>query len=146
MQGMKYGDFLAINLEAAAQTALEHFGKVTGIDSHQEGPERTRQECEVMADVILGVRNMRNSGSEAIDPMYVAGGSYGGRINLSSKIWDNVAPQIICEEAGAIWTDIAGNPIDYSNPLQRTEQNFTVCVASPTLHKQLLAVVNGRLS
>lgn len=116
-----------------------------GIDGNQKNPEQTRQECQVLADIVLRVRNIRNSGSEAIDPMYVAEGKYGARVNLSSKIWDNVAPQIIAEEAGALWTAVDGSPIDYTNPLSRSEQNFTFCVASPVLHEQLLAVIDGRL-
>jgi len=116
-----------------------------GIDGHQENPERTVHECRVMADIILGCRNMRNTGCEALDPMYVAEGRYGGRVNTTSRIWDNVAPQIIAEEAGALWTSANGQPIDYSNPLTKMEQNFTFCVASPALHQQLQTIINGRL-
>ncbi|WP_442942253.1 inositol monophosphatase family protein [Nonomuraea sp. NBC_00507] len=32
----------------------------------------------------------------------VARGRYGAFLNQTSKIWDNVAPQIIVEEAGAV--------------------------------------------
>jgi len=92
----------------------------------------------------LAARNMRNSGCEAIDHMYVAEGRYGGRVNMASKIWDNVGPQIICEEAGAIWTTHDGSPLDYINPLTKLDQNYTVCAAPPTLHKQLQAIVHGR--
>jgi myo-inositol-1(or 4)-monophosphatase len=117
-----------------------------GIDGHQEAPELTIKECQVLPDIVLNVRNIRNSGSDAIDPMYVAEGRYGGRVNLSSKIWDNVAPQIIAEEAGALWTDLNGNPMDYTNPTHRAGQNFTFCVAPPVLHRQLIRIVNGRLA
>jgi myo-inositol-1(or 4)-monophosphatase len=116
-----------------------------GIDGHQEDPERTVAECRVMADIILGCRNMRNTGCEALDPMYVAEGRFGGRVNTTAKIWDNVAPQAIAEEAGALWTSVNGRPIDYSNPMSRTNQNFPFCVASPALHGQLQAIINGRL-
>lgn len=116
-----------------------------GIDSHQEDPERTRRECAVLADLILGIRNMRNSGCEALDPMYVAEGRYGGRVNNAGKIWDNVAPHIIAEEAGAIWTTANGQPMEYSNPLSRMEEDFTFCVASPVLHRQLQDIIRGRL-
>jgi myo-inositol-1(or 4)-monophosphatase len=116
-----------------------------GIDGHQQNPARTKNECAVMADIILGCRNMRNSGCEALDPMYVAEGRYGGRVNTTSRIWDNVAPQIIAEEAGAIWTNANGSPTDYSYPLTKMEQNFTFCVASPTIHKQLQGIIKGRL-
>jgi myo-inositol-1(or 4)-monophosphatase len=116
-----------------------------GIDGHKENPERTIRECRVLADIVLGARNMRNTGCEALDPMYVAEGRYGGRVNTTSKIWDNVAPHIIAEEAGAVWTSANGLPLDYTNPLTKAEQNFTFCVASPALHKQLQAIIKGRL-
>jgi myo-inositol-1(or 4)-monophosphatase len=114
-----------------------------GIDGHQEAPERTREECCVLADIVLAVRNLRNSGCEALDPMYVAEGRYGGRINLTSKIWDNVAPHIIATEAGALWTAADGSDIDYSHPLTKAEQNFSFCVASPILHQQLIAITKN---
>lgn len=132
-------------IRATAEQNLMNALVSYGIDGRQEDPERTIHECRVLADIILGIRNMRNSGCEALDPMYVAEGRYGGRINLTSKIWDNVAPHIIAEEAGALWTDANGNPIDYSNPLSRAEQNFTFCVAPPALHQQLQDIINGRL-
>jgi myo-inositol-1(or 4)-monophosphatase len=116
-----------------------------GIDGHQEAPERTYAEAAVLADVILGIRNLRNNGCEAVDTMYVAEGRYGGRVNATSKIWDNVAPHIITEEAGAVYTAADGTPIDYSDPLTKMEQNFTACVASPALHRQLQTIIAGRL-
>lgn len=116
-----------------------------GIDGHQDDPQRTVHECRVLADIVLGVRNIRNSGCEALDPMYVAEGRYGGRVNLSSRIWDNVAPHVIAEEAGALWTSADGSPMDYSNPLEKAERNFSFCVASPVLHQQLQAIIKGRL-
>ena len=63
-----------------------------------------------------------------------------GRINTTSKIWDNVAPHIIATEAGALWTAADGSPIDYSQPLTRTDQNYTFCVAPPALHAQLTKI------
>lgn len=135
------GQEIHVSQEQKLSNALVSFG----IDGHQENPEQTRAEARLFAEVVLAVRNIRNSGSEAIDPMYVAEGRYGGRINLSSKIWDNVGPQIICEEAGAKFTDLQGLPIDYSNPLKRIDQNFTICVAAPTLHVQLIDVISRQI-
>ncbi len=132
-------------IHAMTETNLLNVLLSYGIDSHRKDPQRTIDECRVLADLVLSVRNIRNTGCEALDPMYVAEGRYGGRINTSSKIWDNVAPHIIAQEAGALWTDANGAPMDYSNPLSRAEQNFTFCVASPAIHEQLQAIVKGRL-
>lgn len=115
------------------------------VDGHPDDPVRTRRECGLLGEITLAVRNTRNNGCEATDTMRVADGRYGGRVNVESKIWDCVAPQIICEEAGALWTSVDGEPIDYSSPLTRTEQNFTFCVAPPVLHRRLQEVIAGRL-
>lgn len=112
-------------------------------DGHPEDPERTRRDYACLAEIALAARNTRNNNCEAVDTMYVAEGRYGGRINLASKIWDNVAPQIIIEEAGGVYTDFSGKPIDYSKPLTKAKQNFTMCAASPVLHKQLQDIIHG---
>lgn len=110
------------------------------IDGHQENPQITRDECAMLADIILAIRNLRTSGS-AFDAVMVAKGKYGGYLNRTSKIWDNVAPQILLEETGCIYSDFFGKPIDYSNPLTKAGQNFTACAASPLLHKQLQDII-----
>lgn len=133
-------------IEVTSEQKLSNVLVSYGIDGHIEDQQRTIDECRVLADIVDNIRNIRNTGCEAFDSMYVAKGSYGARLNTTSKIWDNVAPQIICEEAGAIWTDIHGQPIDYSKPLARINDNFTYCVASIELHKQLQAIIAGRLN
>lgn len=111
------------------------------IDGHQENPDLTIDECKTLAEIILGCRNLRASGS-CYDVIQVAKGNYGGFLNRTSKIWDNVAPQIILEEAGAKYTDFFGNPMDYSRPSTRVGKNFTMCAAPPELHKKLQEIIN----
>jgi myo-inositol-1(or 4)-monophosphatase len=76
--------------------------------------------------------------------MMVAEGAYGGWICQSSHIWDCVAPQLIIEEAGGTFTDFFGRPMDYSDPLKRTGQNFTQCAAPPTIYRQLQQIINKK--
>ena len=57
----------------------------------------------------------------------------------------NVAQQIIIEEAGGIYTDIAGNPMDYHDALNRSHENFTWLAGAPELHRQLVRVVKPLL-
>jgi myo-inositol-1(or 4)-monophosphatase len=113
-----------------------------GIDGHQEAPNITHEEMRTFGDIVLGVRNTRNSGCEPFETAMVASGKHGAHLNRSSKIWDNIAPHTIIEEAGGIYTDFFGNPMDYSNPLARTNDNYTHCAASPTLHAQLQAIIH----
>lgn len=117
-----------------------------GIDGRQDNPEFTRNEAKLVGEIVLHIRNLRTSGSEPIDVGWVASGKYGARLNQYGKIWDVVAPQIIIEEAGGIFTDFWGAPIDYSNPLNKTKINFTCCAASPELHKQLQEVIHQATS
>ena len=109
---------LAISQETKLTNALITYG----IDGHQEAPELTRAECKIFAEIVLNVRNIRNSGS-CFDTIMVAEGKYGGLLNKTSKIWDNVAPQIIVEEAGGIVTAYFGQPMDYTNPTQKAKAN-----------------------
>lgn len=116
-----------------------------GIDGHQEKPEITKDEATVLAEIVLGIRNLRSSNS-AYDAALVTKGKYGATLNRTSKIWDNVAQQIIIEEAGGVYTDFFGSPIDYSEPLSKVNDNFTWCAGAPALHARLQQIIgsNGR--
>lgn len=112
------------------------------IDGHQENPQITYDECKLLADIILNIRNLRTSGS-AFDMAMAAKGKYGGYLNRTSKIWDNVAPQILMEEAGGVYTDFFGKPVDYSKPLEKTHINFTACAGPAELHKKLQTIIHS---
>lgn len=114
-----------------------------GIDGHQENPEVTYDETRILANIILGIRNLRTTNS-AYDMAQVICGRYGAFLNRTTKIWDNVALQPIVEEAGGIVTDFWGKPMDYTNALQRSNENFTICAAAPQLHKQLQEIIHNQ--
>jgi len=112
-----------------------------GIDGHQENLELTKKETTVLGEIILNIRNLRTNNS-VFDAMLVAKGKYGAILNQTSKIWDNIAPQIIIEEAGGLYTDFWGKPLDYSDAVNKTNQNFSFCAASPALHKKLQEIIH----
>jgi myo-inositol-1(or 4)-monophosphatase len=114
-----------------------------GIDAHQENPDFTRKECSILANIILNIRNLRASNSN-YDAILVAKGKYGAWLNQTMKIWDNVAPQVIIQEAGGLFTDFFGKKIDYSNPINKVKDNFTVCAAAPILHNKLQEIIHQR--
>lgn len=115
-----------------------------GIDGHQENPQITTDETALLSKIILEIRNLRSSNS-AYDFMLVADGRYGGYLNRTSKIWDNVAPQIIVEEAGGVFTDFFGKAIDYTNPLSRIAENYTMCAGPPALHERLQQIISAQV-
>lgn len=124
------------------ETQLKNILLAYGIDAHPEEPNFVEREGNLLMNLVLAVRNLRTSNS-AYDGSLVAKGSYGAWLCRSSKIWDNVALQIVIEEAGGKYTDFYGNPMDYSNPLKRTKESFTYCAASPILHDQLQKIIHG---
>ena len=110
-----------------------------GIDGHQEDPERTRSEVQFLGELILGIRNLRTSNS-VFDMAMVASGKYDAYMNQTTKVWDNVPLQILVEEAGGVFTDVSGAPVEYSHCLTDPEVNYRVACASPQLHEQLVAL------
>ncbi len=107
-----------------------------GMDSDPRNPEAAKVECARLEKLVPRIRNLRTSNS-AFDVVMVAQGKYGGILNRTSRIWDNVAPQMMVEEAGGIFTSFDGKPSDYTKPLSRAGDNFTFCAAEPGVHREL---------
>lgn len=122
------------------ETELKNILLAYGIDAHPEEPDFVEKEGKLLMNLVLAVRNLRTSNS-AYDGTLVAKGAYGAWLCRSSKIWDNVALQIVVEEAGGKYTDFYGNPLDYSNAFARINENFTYCAASPVLYDQLQKII-----
>jgi len=132
------------NGERLRVTAEEDLSKVLigySIDGHQENPQITYDEVAILADIILGCRNLRASGL-VFDAMLVAQGKYGGYHHRNTKIWDVAGMQVIIEEAGGIFTEFNGKPLDYSDHLQRAKDKFPFCTGAPELHRQLQTIIN----
>lgn len=127
-------------VKVTSETDLSKCLIAYGIDSHKENPNLTMQETYLIGGIVLSARNLRASNS-VFDSVMVAEGKYGGFLSRAGKIWDNVAQQLIIEEAGGVYTDFFGKPIDYSNPLSKANIGFTFCAASPALHKQLQVII-----
>lgn len=114
-----------------------------GIDGHQERPDSTHAEIRLLGDIVLAVRNLRSSNS-AFDIAAVADGRYGLFLNQTTKIWDNVAAHIVIEEAGGLYTDFWGNPIDYTDALARAQDNYTVCAGAPAFHTAVQRIIHAK--
>ncbi|MFW5695693.1 MAG: inositol monophosphatase family protein [Alkalispirochaeta sp.] len=114
-----------------------------GIDSHREAPDNTRDEMQLLGEIVLNVRNLRSANS-AFDQMMVARGAYGACLNRSSRIWDNVAPAIIIQEAGGRYTDFFGQPMDFTISDDAINRTYTWCTANPTLHDSIQEIIHRR--
>lgn len=123
-------------------TATPHLADVLvawGIDGDRSNRDRTFAEARCAGAIALAARNLRGNNS-VFDQMMVARGSFGGCLNFSSKIWDNVAPQIIITEAGGIYSDLQGQPLCYQSPGERMAQIYQWVAAPREIHRQLVAI------
>lgn len=111
------------------------------LDGHQENPQLTYEECALLADIILGCRNLRTSGS-IFDAMQVAKGNYGAYHHRNTKIWDIVGMQVIIEEAGGVFTNFDGSPVDYTDHLKRAKDKYPFSTAAPEIHRQLQEIIH----
>jgi myo-inositol-1(or 4)-monophosphatase len=111
-----------------------------GVDGHPADPERTRAEFRALAAIADSVRNVRSSNS-VYDAVLLAQGKYGGWLLHESRIWDNVAPHLLIEEAGGRYTRLDGSQLDYERPLLRARENFAICAAPPAVHERLQAIL-----
>ncbi|HEY2980058.1 MAG TPA: inositol monophosphatase family protein [Anaerolineales bacterium] len=85
-----------------------------------------------LAKLTQGVRRL---GSAALDACYVAAGRFDGFWELSLKPWDVAAAGLIAQEAGAIVTDIDGQPDFLAQPQ-------SIVAAAPGLHAKLLEALH----
>jgi myo-inositol-1(or 4)-monophosphatase len=129
-----------LQIRVSSETSLLSSLVAYQIDGNQKQPQKTREEMKILGEIILNIRNLRITNS-VYDIMLVANGKFGACLNQPGKIWDSVAQQIIVEEAGGIYTDFWGKPMDYSNHLIRTDENFTFCCGAPELHGQLQEII-----
>lgn len=127
-------------VHATESTELINNLVVYNIDGNHAHPEATRDEVKVMGEILVNIRNMRNTGS-AYDLGMLATGRVGACLTKTAKIWDAVAPHIIAQEAGILVTTFDGAPIDYSNPVAKAGSTFTWCMAPEPLHRQLQAII-----
>lgn len=113
-----------------------------GIDSRKEDPEKTRKEMRIASEIVLSSRNLRSSNS-VFDVVMLAKGAYSCYISQSGRIWDHVAPLIVIEEAGGIYTDYYGKKMDFSKPLTKIQNRYSVCASTPILHKKLQEIIHS---
>lgn len=110
------------------------------IDDCQKRPQDTIKEAQLLAEIIMNVRDYRTSNC-CYDIMMTAKGKYSAWLNRKSMIWDNIAPHIIIEEANGVYTDFIGKKIDYSDSLLNFNKNYTICASNPIIHEKLQQII-----
>ena len=97
----------------------------TGFSYHRE---QRRTQARRLAELIADVRDVRRSGSAAIDLCFVAAGRLDIYYEQYLNAWDAAAGLLIAHEAGAVSSDFGGGP---PRPAE-------LVVATPGLHRSFL--------
>jgi len=100
---------------------------------------RTNQEnnLELFARFSLLTQGVRRLGSAALDLCYVACGRFDGFWEMRLGLWDIAAGALIAQEAGALVTDMYGEPGFLSPPC-------SILAANPEIHPQILATIRAK--
>lgn len=105
-----------------------------------EPARRSRQEAVgLLMNVAQGVRNLRTTNS-LFDFCYTVEGHLGGCVNLCTKIWDIAPVALILPEAGGVFSDLDGQPLEFDLHPRTFGRTYRVLGAAATLHGQLSAL------
>jgi myo-inositol-1(or 4)-monophosphatase len=121
-------------ISTASATDVRDALLVTGFP-YDRGAPLERQLVVFAAFLRAYVHGLRRDGSAANDCCHVAAGRADGYWEYYLKPWDMAAGSLICTEAGAVATDVSGNPW--------TVDSESICVANPLLHAAMLTVIRG---
>jgi myo-inositol-1(or 4)-monophosphatase len=116
-----------ISASACDDVALALVG--TGFSYHADA---RRAHAALLARIIGDIRDIRRTGSAAVDLCFVAAGRLDLYFEPGLNAWDMAAGELIAREAGAIASDFAGGP-------SRPEE---MLVAAPGVHAAFLALLN----
>ncbi|MFH9005861.1 inositol monophosphatase family protein [Streptomyces afghaniensis] len=123
-----------IRLEIKTEGELSQQLIAYGIDIY---PAEIAYDCRMLTGIASCCRGIRMSNS-VFDCMMVATGAYGAFVHRHNRIWDCVAPHMIIEEAGGIFSTIDGHGPDYSDSLSKSLDVFPVLTAGPGFHETLV--------
>jgi myo-inositol-1(or 4)-monophosphatase len=93
---------------------------------------RRRAQAAVVASLIGDVRDIRRSGSAAVDLCMLAAGRVDVYYEAGLNSWDMAAGELIAREAGAVTSDFGGGP---ARPAE-------MLAAVPALHAAFVALLN----
>jgi myo-inositol-1(or 4)-monophosphatase len=94
-------------------------------------PSKRAAQAAVIARLITEIRDVRRSGSAAIDLCWVAAGRVDAYFEEHLNSWDAAAGELIARQAGCITSDFESGPPDPSN----------IVVAAPGIHAELVELI-----
>jgi myo-inositol-1(or 4)-monophosphatase len=126
-------------IRVTAETSIANILCGYGMDANASD-ERARRQAAALGALVQKVRNVRATNS-LVDFAYTIDGRLGACVNYNMMLWDIAAPRLILAEAGALATDLSGQPFRLSLGPDCCARSYGVLAASPALHPQVLHVL-----
>ena len=130
-------------ISVADEQKLENVLWAYGMDGGSS-EEQAAGNVALLAKLLRRVRNIRATNS-LVDPAYTAEGRLGGMLNHSTRLWDIVAPLLIVQEAGGLYTDVAGQALVLDISHAAADKEYAVLAGAPTLHEAVATLVREML-
>jgi myo-inositol-1(or 4)-monophosphatase len=120
-------------------------------DGHRIGPSAVTELSDSMLGLAgyprryLGWRQYRALGAAALDLCAVAEGMLDGYLDCSHSghgVWDYLAAQLVCAEAGAVVGDARGREL---LSLDHAQRRSPVAAATPQLFAELMEALSGQV-
>ncbi len=99
-------------LEAAQKKQLNKAITIFGTCPHDRGVVDHRKIFAVLTEVFMKTEDILRTGAAALDLAYVAAGRTDIFFEYKLRPWDFAAGLLLCEEAGAVVSDVSGAAID----------------------------------
>ena len=105
------GKRVEVKRHGTLNNALVSFGDYP----HYKTPEIAQRQHRAIAHLFTKIAKIRMFGAACIDFAFVAAGRTDGTVVITRNLWD-IAPGILmCQEAGAILTNLDGKPYKFSD-------------------------------
>jgi myo-inositol-1(or 4)-monophosphatase len=129
------GRRIAVTTETWLRDVLWGFA----MDAGGSEAELTRH-ARILAQLVHRARNVRGTNS-LVDAAFTADGRFGGFYNQNMHLWDIVAPMLVVQEAGGLYTDPLGQPLQLDLSATAAEREYAGLAGAPALHRQVAEIV-----
>lgn len=97
-------------------------------------------DARVVTQLVRRTRNVRATNS-LLDAAFTADGRLGGFLNNKLHLWDIVAPLLVVQESGGIYTDVSGAALVLDYSARAAKREYAGLAGAPALHQQVVGIV-----
>lgn len=128
-QGARLGD------RSLSTSGCQDLARSLQVVSLERGARRGDRQLDQFLNLLEDAGSLRRLGSAALNLCYVASGRIDAYWAARLQLWDVAAGLLIAQEAGAVASDLDGNPVDWQDP------RF-VCAATDALRQATCRCLN----